>query len=246
MSPGSAGGAGSLARQPAQPEYPGYFISFEGVDGVGKSTQVRRLERYLGSAGYDVLVTREPGGTAIGEQIRSILLHGEDESPRTEALLYAASRAQHVAQKIRPALDAGCMVISDRYIDSSLAYQAGGRELALEDVRSVNAWATGGLWPVRTYLLDMSFEDSKKRLSGEPDRLESSGSGFFERTRRAFLSLAEDEPDRFMVVDASMPADIVWEVIQADIDALLGGSITGKNALKGDARDGTGRDEAGR
>ena len=162
MSPGSAGDMGSMGRQPAQPEYPGYFISFEGVDGVGKSTQVRRLERYLGSAGYDVLVTREPGGTAIGEQIRSILLHGEDESPRTEALLYAASRAQHVAQKIRPALDAGCMVISDRYIDSSLAYQAGGRKLALEDVRSVNAWATGDLWPVRTYLLDMSFEDSKK------------------------------------------------------------------------------------
>ncbi len=125
MSPGSAGDIRNLGRQPAQPEYPGYFISFEGVDGVGKSTQVRRLERYLGSAGYDVLVTREPGGTAIGEQIRSILLHGEDESPRTEALLYAASRAQHVAQKIRPALDAGYMVICDRYIDSSLAYQAG-------------------------------------------------------------------------------------------------------------------------
>lgn len=202
---------------------PGFFISFEGVDGVGKSTQVKRLEAYLLEQGRSVLVTREPGGTPLGERIRQILLHGEDEAPRTEALLYAASRAQHVAQKIRPALDSGALVISDRYIDSSLAYQAGGRELTLADVRRLNSWATGDLWPDRTYLLDMSFQQSRQRLQGEPDRLESSGDAFFDRARQAFLALAEGEPDRFRVIDASQPIDQVWQAIKTDADGLLAG-----------------------
>lgn len=229
---------------------PGLFVSFEGVDGVGKSTQALRLRDYLRDLGYRVTMTREPGGTPLGTIVRGLLLHGVDGvrlagpddgaaphivsddatsddapaadiSPRTEALLYAADRAQHVAEVIRPALENGGIVISDRYIDSSLAYQAGGRELTPDDIRMLSEWATDGLWPGRTYLLDMDFRASSARLTGEADRLESSGAAFFDRTRRAFLDLAHDAPARFRVVDASLTIDDVWDAIRADADALL-------------------------
>ena len=136
----------------------GLFISFEGVDGVGKTTQVERLRDYLEAAGREVVVTREPGGTALGGSLRQLLLRepgdaaeadGADIAPRAEALIFAADRAQHVAEVVRPALERGAVVITDRYLDSSLAYQAGGRELTADDVRGLSMWATGGLMPAR-------------------------------------------------------------------------------------------------
>ncbi|PST48419.1 dTMP kinase [Bifidobacterium callitrichos] len=213
----------------------GLFISFEGVDGVGKTTQVERLRAYLESRGLGVVVTREPGGTALGRAIRRLLLHGVDVhgvddgasgrsadiAPRAEALLFAADRAQHVAETIRPALERGEVVITDRYLDSSLAYQAGGRELTAAEIRELSTWATDSLLPVRTYLLDMDPSLSHSRLTHDADRMESAGNEFQHRTRRAFLDLAAGEPERFRVIDASRSIDEVWATIQTDIDELL-------------------------
>ncbi|RBP97740.1 dTMP kinase [Bifidobacterium aemilianum] len=207
----------------------GLFISFEGVDGVGKTTQVERLRVFLESRGRQVVVTREPGGTQLGVALRGLLLEaGTDEegqevdiSPRAEALLFAADRAQHVAQVIRPAMDAGAVVISDRYLDSSLAYQAGGRELTAAAIRSLSLWATDGLLPARTYLLDMDPALSHQRFSGAADRMESAGSDFQTRTRQEFLKLAAQERQRFRVIDASQPIDQVWRQIQPDCEGLL-------------------------
>ncbi len=204
----------------------GLFVSFEGVDGVGKTTQVERLRAYLEAQGRTVVVTREPGGTALGKAIRQLLLHGVDGgavdiAPRAEALLFAADRAQHVAETIRPALERGEVVITDRYLDSSLAYQAGGRELTPEEIRSLSMWATNNLLPDRTYLLDMDPALSHNRLEHAEDRMESAGSEFQSRTRQSFLDLAAAEPNRFHVIDASQSIEQVWSAIEADIQTLL-------------------------
>lgn len=210
----------------------GIFISFEGVDGVGKTTQVNRLRDELEAMGREVVVTREPGGTALGTAIRRLLLHGvpaesadgeacADIAPRTEALLFAADRAQHVAEVIRPALERGAVVITDRYCDSSLAYQAGGRELTAAEIRSLSMWATDGLLPVRTYLLDMDPALSHTRLDHDEDRMEATGSAFQRRTRQAFLDLAAREPNRFRVIDASGTVEEVWQAIREDFVGLL-------------------------
>lgn len=204
----------------------GLFISFEGVDGVGKTTQATRLREHALSLGFEVVVTREPGGTPLGKALRQLLLHGVPEgaadiAPRAEALIFAADRAQHVAEKIRPALERGTVVITDRYLDSSLAYQAGGRELTPAEIRDLSLWATNGLLPDRTYLLDMDPSRSHERLTHSADRMESAGGDFQQRTRNAFLELAQSEPDRFRVVDAARTVDEVWDVIRADFDALL-------------------------
>ena len=203
----------------------GLFVSFEGVDGVGKTTQVERLRAYLGAQGRTVVVTREPGGTALGKAVRQLLLHGVNEgaadiAPRAEALLFAADRAQHVAETIRPALERGEVVITDRYLDSSLAYQAGGRELTSEEIRSLSMWATNNLLPDRTYLLDMDPTLSHNRLEHAEDRMESAGDDFQSRTRQAFLDLAAVEPNRFRVIDASQSIEQVWAAIEADIKEL--------------------------
>lgn len=222
----------------------GLFISFEGVDGVGKTTQVERLRAYLQSRGRTVVTTREPGGTALGRAIRRLLLHGVDDAvdagaddargaapadiaPRAEALLFAADRAQHVAETIRPALERGEVVITDRYLDSSLAYQAGGRELTAAEIRDLSMWGTNGLLPRRTYLLDMDPARSHSRLTHAEDRMESAGDDFQRRTREAFLALATAEPDRFRVIDASKSIDEVWSAIRGDIDGLLGDGVGG-------------------
>lgn len=207
----------------------GLFISFEGVDGVGKSTQVERLRAAIEATGREVVVTREPGGTTLGQSIRAMLLHGVDGAkadiaPRTEALLFAADRAQHVAEVIRPALERGAVVITDRYLDSSLAYQAGGRELTLDEIKHLSLWATNSLLPDRTYLLDMDPARSHTRLTHDADRMESAGDGFQARTRQAFLDLAAAEPGRFLVVDASCTIDEVWNTIATDFEALQGAS----------------------
>ena len=217
----------------------GLFISFEGVDGVGKTTQVERLRDYLEAAGREVVVTREPGGTALGGSLRQLLLRepgdaaeadGADIAPRAEALIFAADRAQHVAEVVRPALERGAVVITDRYLDSSLAYQAGGRELTADDVRGLSMWATGGLMPVRTYLLDMDPTAAHRRLQHDADRMESAGDEFQQRTRQAFLDLAGHEPGRFRVIDAAWPIEAVWEHIKADVDAVLADAAADERA----------------
>ena len=205
----------------------GIFISFEGVDGVGKTTQVERLRAYVESQGRECVVTREPGGTALGVAIRRMLLHGVDAedggdcadiAPRTEALLFAADRAQHVAEVIAPALRRGAVVVTDRYLDSSLAYQAGGRELTPAEIKNLSMWATGGLLPKRTYLLDMDPARSHARLQHAEDRMEAAGDEFQRRTRAAFLDLAKAEPERFRVIDAGLTIDEVWARIKADFE----------------------------
>lgn len=208
----------------------GLFVSFEGVDGAGKTTQVERLRTYLTERGRTVVVTREPGGTELGVQLRQILLHGGGIAPRAEALLFAADRAQHVAQVITPALERGAVVITDRYLDSSLAYQAGGRELTAGDVRDLSMWATGGLLPRRTYLLDIDPVLSHGRLVHGEDRMEAAGMDFQRRTREEFLKLAQADPERFLIVDASAGIEEVWHTIQTDIETLLGAPATASTA----------------
>ena len=202
------------------------FITFEGIDGVGKSTQANLLEEYLRSLGHDIVRTLEPGGTELGVEIRQMLLHRKGEvSPRAEALLYAADRAHHVETKVKPALAAGKIVMSDRYLDSSVAYQGAGRELSMEDIRGISIWATGGLLPNLTILLDLDAASARARRNTtgqEPDRLEREKIEFFEATRQAFLQLASNEPDRFLVVDASQTVEQMQAQIRARVNTVLG------------------------
>ena len=194
----------------------GLFISFEGGDGAGKTTQSRTLAEWISSTtGREVITTREPGGTELGRTLRELVLHGEHVDARTEALLYATDRAHHVASLIRPALDRGAVVLTDRYLDSSLAYQAGGRELSVADVRWLQMWAVDGLIPHMTFLLDLDPTHLASRLTGAPDRLERAGSEFHQRTRAAFLALAEAEPERWHVLDASQEPGEIAAQIQA-------------------------------
>jgi len=203
----------------------GIFISFEGIDGVGKSTQADLLEAHLRSKGREVVRTFEPGGTELGKEIRNLLLHQGHVDARAEALLYAADRAHHTATKIRPALEAGTDVITDRYLDSSVAYQGAGRVLGAQEVRDLSLWATNGLLPALTVLLDLDAAAAAQRRSktGEaPDRLEREKLDFFEATRAQYLSLAQAEPERFLVLDATAGVDQLQAQIRSRIDQLLG------------------------
>lgn len=203
----------------------GLFISFEGIDGVGKTTQADLLEQWLKASGKSVLRTLEPGGTEVGIEIRKILLHHRGElAPRSEAALFAADRAHHVATKIRPALERGDIVITDRYLDSSVAYQGAGRELSRQEVRDLSLWAVGGLLPELTILLDLPADVARSRRNTtgtEPDRLESEKIEFFERARQAYLELAKAEPERFLVVDASVDVNAMQEAIRARVSELI-------------------------
>ncbi len=195
----------------------GLFITFEGGDGVGKTTQAALLQEWLEQQGRTVLRTREPGGTDVGVLIRDIVLHHRGEvSPRAEALLYAADRAHHVASVVRPALERGEVVIQDRYFDSSVAYQGAGRVLDAEEVRGLSLWATGGLLPDATILLDLDHAAARARLDADDkpfDRLEAEESAFHDRVREAFLGLAAAEPARFFVIDASGdPSEISYAI----------------------------------
>lgn len=196
---------------------PGLFISFEGGDGVGKSTQVQLLSQWFIDQGREVITTREPGGTALGAEIRKLLLHGDDVSPRSEALLYAADRAHHVATLIRPALERGAVVITDRYLDSSVAYQAGGRELSESAIEELSLWATDALLPSRTFLLDLDLHAAATRLEGAPDRLERAGIEFHQRTRDAFLRRAAADPLRWRVIDASQSPEEIATYVQSEV-----------------------------
>jgi len=203
-----------LKRPPAT----GSFIAFEGVEGAGKGTQIQMIERYLRDEGVPVLVTREPGGTAVGEQIRTLLLDKETGAidARAEAMLFAAARAQTVAAVIRPALAEGKVVICDRYVDSSLAYQGSGRGLGEPDVLSLNVWGTQGLFPDLVILLHIEPEVGLARSDDERDRMESEGERFLAKVSDAYLRIAEEHPERFVVIDAARtPAEVFDDVRQA-------------------------------
>lgn len=205
----------------------GRFITLEGGDGAGKTTQAEMLTAWLGEHGRTVVRTREPGGTALGERIREIVLHERGHvSPRAEALLYAADRAHHVQTVVRPAMARDEVVLQDRYTDSSVAYQGVARGLGAERIRSVSDWASEGLRPDLTVLLDLDVTVGRARVAAARgdtfDRLESEAEAFHETVRRAFLDMAEAEPDRFLVVDAAAPADHVQDVIRAAVAPLVG------------------------
>lgn len=203
----------------------GLFITLEGGDGVGKSTQAALLEEWLTAQGRTVVRTREPGGTEFGVEVREIVLHHRgDIAPRAEALLYAADRAHHVATLVRPALERGDIVLQDRYIDSSVAYQGAGRVLDAQQIRDLSLWAAEGLLPDLTILLDLDEDAARARLDGARtryDRLEAERSDFHARVREAYLGLAAAEPERFLIVDASRPVDD----IAAEIRERLSGRV---------------------
>ncbi len=202
---------------------PGYFIAFEGGEGAGKSTQEGLLAASLLARGHTVVRTREPGGTPAAEQIRHVVLSPEFEGldPRAEALLFAAARGEHVARVIRPALDRGDVVICDRYIDSSVAYQGYGRELGPERVRDLSLWATGALLPDLTVVLDVAPEIGLARFA-QRDRLEAEPVEYHHAVREAFLSLAEAEPDRYLVLDARGDLDAIAAAILTRVESGLG------------------------
>jgi dTMP kinase len=203
----------------------GLFVAFEGGEGVGKSTQIEAAVEWLRELGHDVVSTREPGGTPLGRELRALVLDpGGHVTPRAEALLYAADRAQHVERLIRPALEAGSIVVTDRFLDSTLAYQGAGRGLTVEQTRVVVEWATGGLVPDLTVLLDLDPAKGLFRAAARstPDRLESASLEFHRAVRRGFLDLAADEPGRYLVLDADESPEHIAEQVRAGIAARLG------------------------
>ncbi len=203
----------------------GLFLTFEGGDGSGKSTQSALLTEWLTGRGETVLHAREPGGTELGLELREIILHRRGYiAPRAEALLYAADRAHNIATVVRPALERGDVVIQDRYLDSSVAYQGAGRVLSTAEVRDLSLWATEGLLPHLTVLLDLDPSLGRERLDASRtryDRLEAEAAVFHERVRDAYLALARDEPDRFLVLDATEPVATLQERIRTRVSALL-------------------------
>lgn len=201
-------------------EHQPLFFTFEGPEGAGKTTQISSISQKLSQVGIAHIVVREPGGTQIGQRIRELLLDArwQEMTARTEILLFAASRSQLVAEKIEPALQAGKIVLCDRYVDSSIAYQSYGGGAAQEEVVTINRLATGGYWPIRTYLLDLSWEKSQGRLQkrGQSmDRQEAKEKAFHQRVRAGYQALAQEESERFMVLDALLDRDhltrLIWE-----------------------------------
>ncbi|MFH0520673.1 dTMP kinase [Streptomyces sp. M41] len=205
------------------PAASGFFVALEGGDGAGKSTQAEALAEWIRAKGHEVVVTREPGATPVGKRLRSILLDVSSAglSHRAEALLYAADRAEHVDTVVRPALERGAVVISDRYVDSSVAYQGAGRDLSPTEIARINRWATHGLAPHLTVLLDVAPEVARERFTEAPDRLESEPAEFHARVRSGFLTLAAADPGRYLVVDAGQEAEAVTTVIRHRLDQML-------------------------
>lgn len=203
----------------------GLFVTFEGGDGSGKSTQSRLLAEWLGEQGREVVAAREPGGTELGLELREIILHRRGYiAPRAEALLYAADRAHNVATVVRPAIERGAVVIQDRYLDSSVAYQGAGRVLDPTEVRELSLWAGERLLPDVTVLLDLPVAAGRARLAGARDRydrLEAEEAEFHERVRAAYLDLAAAEPARFLVLDAARPVDELAAAIRDRVAAVL-------------------------
>ncbi len=206
-------------------EAPGIFIAFEGGDGAGKSTQARLLAERLRAAGHEVVLTFEPGDTPIGKDIRRMLLDvtGVRVSARTEALLYAADRAEHVSTVIRPALERGAIVISDRYVDSSIAYQGAGRRLGTTDIAALSAFATAGLTPDLIVVVDVPREVRQARMLGAGDRLEREDDEFHERVRQAFHERAAADPERYLVVDGTRPEQELAALIAERVERTVRG-----------------------
>jgi dTMP kinase len=198
----------------------GSFIVFEGGDGAGKSTQVALLREALERAGREVTVTRQPGGTPLGQQIRDLVLHGDHVAPRAEALLFAADKAHHVETLVRPALQRGEVVISDRYTDSSVAYQGAGRELGAQEVHDLNMWAVEDLVPDLTVVVDISAEEGRRRRGAVHDRLESEEDAFHEAIRQHFLAMARGNPGRYLVVDGTLPPEQIHAEVMGRLDKL--------------------------
>lgn len=206
----------------------GKFITFEGIDGSGKSTQLRLVERYLADAGHNVVTTLEPGGTPLGRQLRSVFLETKDTiSPRAELLLFAADRAQHVEHLIKPSLAAGKIVISDRYADATAAYQGAGRGFDADTIAQVIEIATGGLKPDLTLFFDITVETALERMnvrhtSGtEANRMDGETAEFYERVRNAYLAIADREPERVCIVGSEGSIDEIFEKAIAIVDARL-------------------------
>ncbi len=192
----------------------GLFITFEGADGCGKTTQLNLLKEYLIDMGCNVLVTREPGAKGLGERLRDILLNYDGEvSDRCESFLFLADRAQHIDTIVKPALDLGQIVLCDRHTDSTVAYQGYGRGLDIEQINRLNNIATDGLKPDLTLVFDVDIETSMQRVGGEKDRMESSGDEFFNKVRYGYLEIAKKEPQRVKVIDATKPIEDVFEQV---------------------------------
>lgn len=199
------------------------FLAFEGGDQAGKTTQVELLASWLRDKGHDVVVTREPGATQLGRALRTLLLDvGQAPiAPLAEALLYAADRAQHVAEVVRPALARGAVVVTDRYVDSSIAYQGAGRRLGTEGVARTSAWATGSLVPDLTVLLDVAPAEARARSSRPQDRLESEPPDFHDRVRAQFLALAGEDAGRYLVVDGDETVERVHVIVRERVRELI-------------------------
>ena len=192
----------------------GLFITFEGADGCGKTTQINLLKDYLENKGYSVLLTREPGGKGLGEKIREILLNYDGiVADRCESFLFLADRAQNIEVIIKPAIEKGQIVLCDRHTDSSVAYQGYGRGLDIEQIKILNNLATGGMQPDLTLVFDIDVETSMKRVGNEKDRMESSGKEFFNRVRNGYLELAKNEPNRMKVVDSTVSIDEIHQEV---------------------------------
>ena len=204
---------------------PGLFITLEGGDGSGKSTQSALLTDWLVGQGQSVVISREPGGTDLGRELREIILHRRGYiAPRAEALLYAADRAHNIATLVRPAIARGEIVVQDRYLDSSVAYQGAGRVLDPAEVRDLSLWAAEGLLPDLTVLLDLDVASGRARLDADEkvfDRLEAEKDVFHTRVRDSYLALAAAEPERFLVIDASLPAEQIAGIIRVRVAELL-------------------------
>lgn len=203
----------------------GLFVAFEGCDGVGKTTQIARAASWVREQGWEVIETREPGGTDLGVALRQLLLDAGDVSARAEALLFAADRAQHVHKLIIPAINDGKVVITDRYLASSIAYQGHGRELGAREIRDLSMWATGGLVPNLTVLLDLDPEVAAARQAadeslGSPDRMERAGLDFQERVREDFLRMSDGQ-DTWLVIDASLPVEEIATQVRLRLAQLL-------------------------
>ena len=203
----------------------GVFITFEGGDGAGKTTQIDKLRSWLERQGHTVVVTREPGGTDIGVELRNIVLHHRGFlAPRAEALLYAADRAHHIHTVVRPALERGEVVVQDRYFDSSIAYQGAGRVLSEDEVRDLSLWATESLMPQLTVVLDIPSDIARQRRDSDNrvfDRLEAEADDFHERVRQAYHRLADAEPGRFLMIDGQRPIDDIHAEVVSRVSALL-------------------------
>ena len=204
----------------------GFFITFEGIDGSGKTTQIKLLNKYLVEKGFDIVLTREPGGTALGDEIRDILLNPKNKgmSARAETMLFEASRAQLVEKVIKPALENGKIVICDRFFDSTIAYQGAARGLGVKEILDLSLWASAGLVPDITFLITINLGISESRMKTrqkKPDRIENEKNEFKEKISRGYLEVAEIFKERFEIIDGNMEIDAVFSIIKQKVEVLL-------------------------